>query len=258
MAEKYSTGLRDLVLGGKSIRSTFDDFVLDIFGGSVPADADQAPSGTLLCTVTKNSLAVGANDRSIAKQASIDITVAAPGATVIVAVNGVDYTYTVLAEDNTLRKVARKVALMLDDIPQINAIAHATADGDGKLAVKSAIAGASFTIAKGSGGGGGTGTWNLTDNTIANFNSNALQWGAPSGAVIQKPVDVWSGVNVAQGTASYFRIRRPSDVGGTSTTLPRIQGACGTSGAELNLTSINLAKDATTTIGSGQMSLPVG
>ncbi len=254
MTEKYSTGLRDLVLGGKSIRSIFDDFVLDIYGGSVPADADQAPSGTLLCTVTKNSLAVGANDRSIAKQASIDITVAAPGATIIVAVNGVNYTYTVLAEDNTLRKVARKVALMLDDIPQIDAIAHATADGDGKLAVKSSIAGASFTIAN----GGGTGTWALTDNTIANFSSNALQWAAPSGAVIQKPVDVWSGVNVAQGTASYFRIRRPSDAGGTSTTLPRIQGACGTSGAELNLTSINLAKDATTTIGSGQMSLPVG
>lgn len=258
MAEKYSTGLRNWLLGGKDLREAFDDFIIKIFSGSTPSDADQGEAGTLLCTISKASGQVDATELSTAKQASIDITVAGVGATIIVAINGVDYTYTVLAADDDLRKVARKVALMLDGIPELQAIAHGTAVGDGKVAVKSSVAGLTFTIAKGGGGSGGTATWTVTDNTFANVRSDALQWGTPSNAQMAKPSEVWSGVNVLGGTAAWFRIVRPDDTGALSTTARRIQGAVGTSGAELNLTNINLALNATLTIDTALFNLPVG
>src|SRR4030067_478749 len=175
MAPKYSTGLRNLLEGGMSLREALDDFIIKIYSGTPPTDADQAEGGAnLLNIVTKASGTVDATELSVAKQASIDITVAALGATVIVAINGTDYTYQVVAADDDLRKVARKVALMLDGIPELQAIAHGTASGDGKIAVKSSVAGSSFTIAKGSGGSGGTATWSLTDNTFANVRSDGL------------------------------------------------------------------------------------
>jgi len=259
MAEKYSTGLRNWLLGGKDLREAFDDFIIRIFSGSTPSDADQAEpgSGSLLCTITKASGEVLSTELSVAKQASMDITVAGVGATVIVAINGVDYTYLVLAEDDDLRKVARKVALMLEGIPELHAVAHGTAGGDGKVAVKSSIQGLTFTIAKGGGGGGGTATWTVTDNTIANVRSDALQWGTPSNAQMAKPSEVWSGVNVLGGTAAWFRIVRPDDTGALSTISRRIQGAIGTSGAELNLSNINLVIGATLTIDTALFNLPV-
>lgn len=258
MAAKYSTGLRNWLLGGKDLREAFDDFIIKIFSGTAPSDADQVEgSGSLLCTITKASVTVDATELSTAKQASIDITVAAVGATIIVAINGVDYTYLVLAADDDLRKVARKVALMLDGIPELQAIAHGTAVGDGKVAIKSSVAGLTFTIAKGGGGGGGTATWSVTDNTFANVRSDALQWGTPALAQMAKPVEVWSGVNLLTGTATWFRIVRPDDTGAFLTTPRRIQGAVSTTGAELSLTNINLVKDATLTIDTAVFNLPV-
>lgn len=260
MPVRYSTGLRNWLLGGKSLREAFDDFIIKIYSGVSPSDADQPESGTLLCIVTKDSQQVDSTARSIAKQASINITSASTGNTVIVKVNDIDYTYTVLSEDDNLRKVARKVALMLDDIPEIRAIAHATADNDGRVAIKSSIAGLSFTIAKGGvGGGGGTATWTLTDNTISNVRSNALQWGTPLNAQMSKPSEEWSGVNLINGTASWFRIVRPNDTGAFSTTQKRIQGSISTtSNADLRLPNINLVKDGILTIDSAIINLPVG
>jgi len=259
MATKYSTGLRNLLERGKSLGEAFDDFIIKVFSGTAPSDADQVEgSGSLLCTITKASEEVLSTELSVAKQASIDITVAAnDGKTIIVAINAVDYTYATVTADDNLLKVARKVALMLEGIPEIQAIAHATAAGDGKVAVKSSIAGLTFTIAKGGGGGGGTATWSVTDNTIANVRSDALQWGTPSNAQMAKPSEVWSGVNLLTGTATWFRIVRPDDTGALLTTAKRIQGAVSTSGAELNLTNINLVKDATLTIDTAVFNLPV-
>jgi len=256
MAPKHSTGLRNFLLGEGSVRKCFEDGVIKVYSGAAPASADAAIVGTLLCVFTKDSQPVSADEESTEKQALIDITVAGVGATVIVAINGVDYTYTVLAADDTLRKVARKVARMLHKIPEIEAIAAASGDTDGKVAVKSRIAGLSFTIAKGGGGGGGTATWSLTDNTIANARSDALQFGAPSNAVMQKASEVWSGVVLVNGTAGYFRLVRPSDDGAQSTLQERIQGSISTSGADMNMSNVNLAAGATETIENFSLTIP--
>ena len=254
MTEKYSTGLRDFMLGEGSFRKAMDDCVLKIFSAPIPADADAAQTGTLLCTITKAGATVDPTEFSVAKQALIDITVAAHPFTVIVAINGTDYTYTSVADDDSLLKTARKVSLMLSTIPEIEA--NALGEANGKISIKSRIAGLTFTIAKGGGGGGGTATWAITDNTIANSRCDALQFGAPASGVIAKAVETWQGDNVAGGVAAYFRLVRPNDTGALSTTELRVQGSVGLADADLNLPSVQFVLSAPTRINNFSITLP--
>lgn len=68
---------------------------------------------------------------------------------------------------------------------------------------------------------------------------------------------VWSGVNVATGVATFFRFEMTGDAGGASTTAVRIQGAIGTAGKELNLSSVSLTSGATQTIDYYAITQPV-
>jgi len=80
---------------------------------------------------------------------------------------------------------------------------------------------------------------------------------AASGGVIQKaPGEVWSGVNVAGGGATFYRHVLPADDGSLSTTAPRLQGTIGVAGADLNLSSTTLTAGATQTIDYYSVALP--
>ncbi len=52
MALKYSTGLRNFLLGEGSLRKAFEDGQLLIYSGAAPANADDAPLGVLLAKIT--------------------------------------------------------------------------------------------------------------------------------------------------------------------------------------------------------------
>lgn len=84
-----------------------------------------------------------------------------------------------------------------------------------------------------------------------NFDEDAIASG-----VIAKNSDVWSGVNAATGTAASYRFYANDYGTGASTTAIRLQGTVGTSGADLNLTSVSLTADATTTIDTFEYTLP--
>lgn len=257
MAEKFSTGLRNYLAEEGSMREGFADSKIRVLSGTAPADADAAETGVLLVEITKSGATVDPTELSTSKQALMDITVAGVGATIIVAINGVDYTYLVVAADDDLRKVARKVALMLDTIAAIRAACVGNGGTDGDVVVQSRIPGLAFTIAKGGGGGGGTGTWTVTDNTIANVRSDALQFGASSaGQILKSGGETWQGTNLAGGTAGYFRIVRPNDTAVLSTTELRIQGVCGSSTGEAIMPSVNVVKDAITTVDSAKITIP--
>lgn len=78
-----------------------------------------------------------------------------------------------------------------------------------------------------------------------------------SGATLSKNgSEVWSGVNVASGVASFYRHVAAGDTGALSTSEPRIQGLIGLAGAELNLSSVNLSSGATQTIDYYSVTLP--
>lgn len=142
MTLKASTGLRNAVLSGSSLKSALALGKIMIYGGAVPADADAAVTGTLLTTITVNSTATG------------------------------------------------------------------------------------------------------------------LSMGTAASGTLPKAVEVWSGVNAATGTATYFRFVAVGDTGVLSTTQARLQGTCGTAGADLNMSSVNLTAAATQTIDAANITLP--
>lgn len=59
MALQASTGLRNKLLDTGSLKSLMALGSIKIYSGAIPANADAAVTGTLLCTITLNSTATG-------------------------------------------------------------------------------------------------------------------------------------------------------------------------------------------------------
>lgn len=77
--------------------------------------------------------------------------------------------------------------------------------------------------------------------------TNGLTFDTPSGGSVSK-TGTWSFVGIAAGTAGWFRFKaNAADAGGVSTTAVRMDGTCGTSGADLNISNINVAVGAPNT-----------
>ncbi len=74
--------------------------------------------------------------------------------------------------------------------------------------------------------------------------------------VLSKNADVWSGVASADGTANYFRLVVNTDTGVLSTTEIRMQGTVGTSGADINMSSVTIVSGATQTIDTWDQTMP--
>ena len=55
MALKASTGLRNKLMDTGSLKSILAGGLIKVYGGAVPADADAAATGTLLCIISNNS-----------------------------------------------------------------------------------------------------------------------------------------------------------------------------------------------------------
>jgi hypothetical protein len=79
-----------------------------------------------------------------------------------------------------------------------------------------------------------------------------------TGTTLEKAsAEVWSGTGLATGTAGWFRFcGNPTDAGEASTTLPRIDGRVSTSGAELNLSNVQITQGASTTVDSFSLVFP--
>ncbi len=74
--------------------------------------------------------------------------------------------------------------------------------------------------------------------------------------VLSKDANAWSGVAAASGTASYFRLVVNTDTGVLSTSELRLQGTVGTSGADLNMSSVSIVISATQTIDTFDLTMP--
>jgi hypothetical protein len=73
---KLSTGLRNQLLASNSLKTIFAASFIKIYSGSAPASADDAVTGTLLCTISIASGGTGVNfaasaaDGALAKSGS--------------------------------------------------------------------------------------------------------------------------------------------------------------------------------------------
>lgn len=90
--------------------------------------------------------------------------------------------------------------------------------------------------------------------TIDSQNNTGLHFDdATGGVLVKKATETWSGTAVATGTAGWFRIIAKGDSGGASTTDERIDGACGTAGAELTMSSTAIVQGAVQSISTFQL-----
>ena len=109
----------------------------------------------------------------------------------------------------------------------------------------------------------GTNLVKITDASgawTAGAEANGLEFGDYSAGTLSKCADqTWSGVGIGGGgTAGWFRLcANPTDAGALSTVLPRIDGSIGTSGANLNMSSTTIVDDATYTIDTFTLTLPL-
>jgi hypothetical protein len=162
-----------------------------------------------------------------------------------------NYTYTVLAEDSTDILLAKKIARMLNDIPQLDAISDTDTTNPAVIWVRGRIDGLDLTLAN----GGGTTTLTVTAKQAA-ARSDAIQFGAPAAGVIAKETTAWQGTAVADGTAGYFRIVTTADDDLASTTYPRAQGIIASSGGEVTANNAILETGAPVICSSFSIEFP--
>lgn len=79
---------------------------------------------------------------------------------------------------------------------------------------------------------------------------------ASNGVILKNASEVWSGVNAASGTATFYRHVTASDTGALSTTEARIQGTIGLAGTDMVLSNTTLASGATQTIDYYAVAMP--
>lgn len=88
--------------------------------------------------------------------------------------------------------------------------------------------------------------------------TNGLEWDTPSGGTISKPPsDTWVGNGIANGVAGWARYcANPLDDGTESTTLARVDVAVGKGTGDLQVSNVNIAIGAPTTVDSAILRLP--
>lgn len=88
--------------------------------------------------------------------------------------------------------------------------------------------------------------------------TNGINFGTATSAVIDKAsAETWSGDAIAAGVIGWFRfVGNPTDGGASSTTLARIDGSVGTSGADLNLANVTMEEDTPVAISEFEFTFP--
>jgi hypothetical protein len=245
MALKLSTGLRDKMLG---LQATVCAYLIGANGALVDGggSADTiTDSGNSLITVgfAPNQIlflqgaTTSANDTAITGVAITSVvagTITIPTGSVNTAEAFAADTVLAAAEGGSLKDIFRDGVLRIYSGSQ-------PADAD------TAVSGTLLLEISES-----AGTW------AAGAFANGIEFGAAaSGAISKNASETWQDTGLAAGTAGWFRlIANPTDAGAASTTLPRIDGTVGTSGADLNMSSTSIVSGSTYTIDTFTITLP--
>lgn len=249
MTVRQSTGLRNLLCSTKGFSGAITNGEIRIYTGSQPATADAAPTGVLLGVVTKDGAA-----RTAETQASQTITVSGSAGSInTVTIAGLNIIPRgAVAFDADASTTASRLATAINR----NGICTAT------------VAGAVVTVFAPA----GTGTaWNgsvlattvttLTATSGGNLAGgvaavNGLSFLDAASGVVAKSADTWQFTGLADGTAGWFRlVGNGADAGGTSTTLPRLDGSIGATG-DMVLASTAIVTSAPNTIDAFSYTIP--
>jgi len=264
MALQLSTGLRNFLLGQGSFREAFADSILKIYSGSSPAAsgsygaADVAPSGSLLCTLSRASGTVTAVDESMPQMAKITCAGTSAGnyALVITGASGAAVTYSVVYAVSAIATTLALVQLINRTCPDF----MATVDHDAVIFFmvgrSPANVGALYTITDASTGGNAAA---VTSADLQHFAaSDACQFGLVASGAIAKQSAAWSGVGIVTATAGYWRLVRASEFSTESQSLTaiRLQGTCGVGSGDILMSTTAIVAAASQTVDSFSIELP--
>lgn len=255
MALQYSTGLRTFIGGLCSYKQALVGGRLMIYSGSVPASADAAlvAGYTLLCQVSLGSGTWVAETQSYGT-----ITVGGSAGTVSsITVDGKEILGTSCAYVDSTTNLATLIAATINAYsPVLGAEYYATSSSS--VVTITALSGTGTSPNGLVVAASVTGSVTATPANMANGSAGAygLTYGGSPTGVLSKS-GVWSGVNVASGTATYFRLLgAAADAGALSTSLIRIQGTCGVVGADYNMSSTTLTSGYTHTVDGFNLTFP--
>lgn len=256
MAWKVSKALRNHMLEFGDLKHTMSHCFIKWYTGSPPADANAAPTGTLLVTL---SLSSGAITREVLSAGSVDLTGGGSGSVDTITVNGIEIMGSSTPFNTSLAQTAADVAkkindnsknyLFTSDVTATDVINIRAKPGMGTLPNAWVVASTVTTITK-------------TDSNMAGGVNqvNGLAWGDSANGVLSKLItQVWSGVAVATGTAGWFRIEASvSDAGGVDSTesIFRADGTIATAGGEINMGSTSITTGLTYTLDTFTITLP--
>jgi hypothetical protein len=242
MALKFSTGLRDKINGLQAeIVGAIIGVSLDFVDGG-GSDDSITDSGNGFVTAgfvpgqkifvqgsTSNDAISGARITTVAAG-----TIGLPTGTVLVAEVGLAGTVVAIAEGGSLKDIFR------DGILEIYSGSQPASPDDAVVGTKLIR----VTVA--------SGAW------VAGAPENGLEFeNDPLDGEIEKNAEVWSGLGLAGGIASWFRlIANPTDTGGISSTLPRMDGSVGISGADINMPNTTITVGNAYTVDSFKLTLP--
>jgi hypothetical protein len=215
--------------------------------------ADAAPTGNVLAKITTGSGSVTALARSTPSIWKVTIGDYTGGYTygLDITVDSVKQTplFTNTPTLGSVILVAGALAQLVNDCAPIICVP----DGTGVFYI-AGPAGLDFTVAKTS---GVTGSVTVATQVQTASTLYTLRFGPPALGVISK-TGVWSGPVLITGVAGYFRLVTNLDGADLDSNYSdsRIQGDISTSGAELNLSNINLVAGATQSIDTFALTCP--
>lgn len=254
MTIRLSTGARNGVNNGLGLQGMFNRGHMKIFTGSQPTGPDAVETGTNCGLVTASS---GALTKETRATGSISLTGGASGSINSITVGGLNIIPDGAVAFNTS---LNQTASDLCDSINRNGIMEATVSAAivtimgrrGTGVTAAAVAGSLTTI---------TATYVAMGSGIVGIAPvNGLILGPSVAGVIAKlSTQVWSFVGInGTVTAGWFRLYGSDDPGGATSSIlyPRMDGSIATSGADLNLASINIATGSPNTIDAFQFTMP--
>jgi len=252
MSIEYGRAFRNFTQGYGSKRQAIEGGVIDIYDGSgvLPASPDDAATGVKLVRCTLGS---GAWTPEVLSMGTITLTGSA-GTCTNITVDSISILDATVTFDTDLATTAIALALAINNTPHVRERYFAYSSG--AVVYIRALHGTGTTpngfVLISTTAGGLTGTdVNLGTGAAGVASVNGLSYNAPVNGIFARD-GIMSGVVLATGYAAYFRITGSVADAGGADAAPwnqiRIQGTCGTSGADYNMDTTYLILGATHTV----------
>lgn len=255
MTLRISTGLRDHLNSGGSLRDALNNGRMEIYSGTQPSSADSAVSGTLLVTITASA---GSHTAETPTTASITLTGGAAGSIDNVTIDSISILDAVVSFNTSLTQTATDLAAALNrsatNLDWIATSATTTVTLTAKPNRGTRFNGKTQTVTT------TTITTSDVDPTGGVVSANGLQFeDSAAGAMVKRSSQTWSGTAGNTGTAGWFRFYGPQTDAGTADadgTKLRLDGAIASSGSQLNMTPTSIVAAAVQTISSFTPTMP--